>query len=897
MTNSDQPVAFPWRLLVCGMAVTLPFNPQTAVAQEPQPETFQGKEIEEIFVQARHRLESQQNVPLSISVLPENLLRDLGVDEIKDLSSFSAGLNIEGGVDNNTPRFFVRGVGTATPTIGVEQAVPVYIDDVYTPLGLGGNIDIFSIDRVEILRGPQGALYGRNSLGGAIKLYSREFSEETEGAVSVTAGSHHQRNAKGELQVPLLAGRLFLGMAYASIKNDGIQRNVYTDTKGWEDDKELYRLRVEGRPNKTLTVRYNYEKNDSAGAAKQVRVRPGTQGLTAFVAHIDGAVAYNNALRSAYAAGLEPTAYPLLPAGDIPFVVEANNPFADDVDSIFSDVIGDNLVNQESHTWSLAWAIRDGYSLRYLGSIREQFNTRLFDIDGGPAAYLPGFEEFSFAAESHELRLAYQSDRLNVSTGAFHYQEDSDALQFFHVPRLIPFVTEKIKAATAAGDFSTLTIEPVRLIQDPLGGYTGMNVVRLNNNLRQNTESTAVYVNVGYEVSEKLRLSFGVRHTADDKFGETPVGDGNDGAIVTVGTRTTPGTGKYAPVGGLGQFFSASGLSIDALRNFVGVSGPAVVAPDRFGTTGNLQARFDETTFEVTIDYSLTEDSLVYGSFKQGFQGGQLIPLAVPGSVAVVDAQGNVAQRKIGVSPITSPQKINAVEIGYKIDMHRRVQWNTAVYWYDWKDMILFHRFEISVNQNRLASFSVPTNSATATSLGIEMELRYLVSESVRTFANIAYNHFALDSVVRTDALGGPVDVKDQFVDDWVAASPDFQGTIGVEYFRNLRHLGALRWWATVAYRDKISANGQPSFQNAGLNLLSRSQAGENFYSDSHTDIGAGVGFASRKESWRVDLSVSNLLDERRPEAIVNSIQGFFFGTLETWNKPRTWALTLACGF
>ena len=901
MMSSDRSAASALALLALGATLALPLSLRAEEESGGQPETYETQEgyviIDEILVEARRRTESLQEVPLSITALTDGWLRNLGVDEIKDLSSFSPGLDIEGGVDNNTTRFFVRGVGTATPTFGVEQAVPIYVDDIYTPLGLGGNIDIFSIDRVEVLRGPQGTLYGRNSLGGAVKLYSKKFGDATEGSISVTAGSYGQRNVKGEFRTPVVEDRLFLGVAYASIQNDGIQDNVYTDTKGWEDDKQLYRIRVEGRPSEILTLRYNYEKNDSAGAAKQLRVRPGTQGLIAFDAHIGGAAAYNNALREAYAAGLDPTAFPLLPAGDIPFVVEGNNAFAGDVDNIFSDMIGDNTVDQESHTWSLAWEINDAYSLHYLGAMREQFNTRLFDIDGGPPAYLPGFEEFSFEAESHELRLEYQSDRLNVSAGAFYYEEDSDALQFFHLPFFIPFATAQIEAATEAGDFSALTFEPVQLIQDPMGGYTGSNVARLNNNLRQNTESTALYLNVGYEISEKLRLSFGVRYTEDDKFGETPVGNNDEGAIVTVSTRTTPGTGNYIPVGGLGQFFSANGLSSDALRNFIGVSGPPPVAPDRFGAIGDLQASFDEVTFEITADYSLTENSMVYGSFKQGFQGGQLIPIAIPDRVPVVDAQGNVSQTEIGVEPITSPQKINAVEVGFKTTIDERIQWNTAAYWYDWEDLILFQGFQVTVDQNVFASFSVPTNSATATSLGVESELQYVVNDNFAIFANIAYNDFALDSVVRTDAVGGSVDVKDQFVDDWVAASPDFQGTLGIEYFQDLSNLGELRWWTTIAYRDKISANAQSSFQNAGLNLLSPGQVDENFYSDSHTDIGVGVSFTSLEENWRVDLSVSNLLDERRPEAIVNSIQGLFFGTLETWNKPRTWALTLSYDF
>ena len=798
----------------------------------------------------------------------------------------------------------MRGVGTATPTYGSEQAVPIYIDDIYTPLGIGGNIDIFSVDRVEVLRGPQGTLYGRNSLGGAIKLYSKQFTDKTEGSLSVTVGRFDQRNVRGEFRTPVMGDKLFLGGAFASIQNDGIQKNVYTDTRGWEDDKELYRIRVEARPNDGLTLRYNFEKNDSAGAAKQLRVRPGTQGLEDFTANLWSAAGYNAALRDAYAAGLDPAAYPLLPVGDTPFVVTADNPYAGSVDNIFSDMIGDNTVDQESHTWSLFWDINDNFSLHYLGSIRDQFNTRMFDIDGGPAAYVPGFEEFTFDVESHELRLEFESERMTVSAGAFYYEEDSDAFQFFHLPFFIDAFwlpsgpAQEIRAATAAGDFSGLTFEPVQLIQDPLGNLTGSNVARLNNNLRQNTESIAFYLNIGYELYDRMRLSLGVRYTEDDKLGETPVGNNDEGALITVNTSVSPGTGRYAPAGGLGQFFSANGLSDSALRNFVGAS-TAVVPPDMFGAVGNLEASFNEVTIEATVDYDLTEDSIVYGSFKQGFQSGLLIPIYIPGTIPVIDAQGNVTETEVGVKPITSPQKINAVEIGFKTTINDRIQWNTSAYWYDWDDLILYQGFRVATGQNVFQSFSVPTNAATATSLGIESELQWVVNDNLALFANLAYNDFSLDSAtaVQPDPETGNSDIRDQFVDDWVPTSPDFQGTVGFEFIHELMNLGDLRWWSTAAYRDKISVNSQSSFQNAGLNLLSPDQVNENFYADSHTDVGAGVSYTSPGGHWRADLSVSNLLDERRPEAIVNSIQGTFFGTLETWNRPRTWALTLSYDF
>ena len=91
-----------------------------------------------------------------------------------------------------------------------------------------------------------------------------------------------------------------------------------------------------------------------------------------------------------------------------------------------------------------------------------------------------------------------------------------------------------------------------------------------------------------------------------------------------------------------------------------------------------------------------------------------------------------------------------------------------------------------------------------------------------------------------------------------------------------------------------MNVNAQSSFQNAGLNLLSPAQAEENFFSKSFTDITAGITYTI--DQWRLDVSANNLLDERRPEAVVNAGSGFF-GTLETYNAPRTWSLAVSYKF
>jgi len=871
-------------------------NAQAAKSDTASEKIESTKGIEVITIEARRKVENLQKAPLTVVAFSEDSMKDLGVKAIKDISKYTPGLSIEGGVDNNTSRFFIRGVGTATPTFGSEQAVPIYIDDIYTPLGIGGNIDLFSVDRVEVLNGPQGTLYGRNSLGGAIKVYSKQFSDETEGKVEFTVGSYEQRNVTAEIQTPLIEDKLFFGAAFSSKQNDGIQKNVYTNTRGWQDDKQLYRIRLEARPTDDLTVKYSYVKNESAGAAKQLRARPGTQGIAetgfdfkgVFVdsfsnIHQDLLGAYNLALIDAHAAGLDATKYPLVHPGDPVTFVGADNPLAGDVDNVFSDIVGENVVKQESHTLNVAWNINDSSAIKYLGAHRTQFNTRLFDIDGGVNAFLSGTEEFTFSADSHELRYELSGDRFDFAIGAFYYEEDSDALLAFSQPFGIFAANtpiEVIRAATEAGDFSTLNFQPLEAVQDPLGNYTGTNLVSFRNNLRQQTESTAFYFNFGYSITEALNVSFGVRTTEDKKVGQTPVGNNDGGVLMTTNTGLFPGTNHFIPAGGLGQFYTPAALagSFGVDQDVAGGSS----AEDPYGSVGDLSATFKETTVELTLDYQLNDDMLVYGSFKQGFQGGQLLPVYIPENV------GNVKQE-------TSPIKINAYELGFKSTFNDELRWNSSVYMYDWEDLILFQTIPVPVTTNTFESVGLPINSGEATSIGFETNIQYLLTDNITVSANYSYNDFTLDSAVRFDAdLGENIEVKDEFVDDYVAATPKHKLNVGLEYFQELNNGGEIRWWTSVSWRDKMSVNAQSSFQNAGLNLLSPAQAEENFFSESFTNVTAGVTYTI--EDWRIDLSGNNLLDERRPEAVVNAGSGFF-GTLETYNAPITWALSVSYEF
>jgi len=869
------------------------FCPSAWAQGDPSLFDLSLEELMHVTVSARRKVEPLQKTPLTVVVFSEDKMRDLGVKTIKDISKFTPGLSVQGGVDNNTSRFFIRGVGTATPTFGSEQAVPIYIDDIYTPLGIGGNIDFFSIDRVEVINGPQGTIYGRNSLGGAIKVYSKQFSDKTETKVGVTLGSFDQRNVTAEIQTPLIEDKLFFGAAFSSKNNDGIQDNVYTNTRGWQDDKKLYRIRLEARPTNDLTVKYSYIKNISGGAAQQLRARPGTQGLAATDIDVKGVTvdsfsnihqdlidAYNIALTDAYAAGLDATKYPLAHPGDPVTFIAADDPLVGDVDNIFSDVFGDNSVDQESHTLNISLKINENVSLKYLGAHQTQFNARLFDIDGGVNSFLAGTEELTFSADSHEVRYEYFGGRYDFSIGAFHYKEDSDALLMFSQPfGLFADNTpiEVIQAATESVDFSALNFQPLESIQDPLGNYTGTNLVSLRNNLRQETESTALYFHLGYSVTESLNLSFGIRQTEDTKKAKTPVGNNDGGVLITANTSAFPGVGNFIPAGGLGQFFTPDSLaaSFGVDQDVAGGSS----TDDPYGSVGDLKATFKETTVELALDYKLDEGMFVYASFKQGFQGGQLFPIYIPND------SGDVKQE-------TTPIKINSYEIGFKSIFNDDLRWNSSIYLYDWDDLILFQTISVPVTTNTFEVVGLPINSGEATTVGFETNIQYLLTDNITVSAGYSYNDFSLDSAQRFDPQSGEnIEVGGEFVDEYVSASPKSTLNIGIAYIQGLGVGSYLRWWGSASWRDKMSVNAQSSFQNSGLNLLSPAQEDENFFSESFTNVTAGITYTI--DEWRVDLSGHNLLDERRPEAVVNAGSGFF-GTLETYNSPRTWSLSVS---
>ena len=207
------------------------------LAQEAQPAAAtEGKaasatNLDSITVTARKREETLQEVPVAVTAFTSEALDKLNVQDIADLDSQVPNLTIYAARGaSSTVTAYIRGVGQSDPTWGADPGVGIYLDDVYIARPQGALLAVFDVSRIEVLRGPQGTLYGKNTIGGAIKYISRGLPTQVEGYAQVTAGNYNQLDAKAAIGGPLggadsgLRGRI----AVASMNRDGFGENTLT---------------------------------------------------------------------------------------------------------------------------------------------------------------------------------------------------------------------------------------------------------------------------------------------------------------------------------------------------------------------------------------------------------------------------------------------------------------------------------------------------------------------------------------------------------------------------------------------------------------------------------------------------------------------------------------------
>ena len=381
------------RFLVAGLlgsAATAAFLAAPASAQTT--DTGQAAPVVDddnvIVVTARRREESIQDVPLSITAISGEALAKSGTLEITEIAQEVPNLTLEVSRGTNTTlTAFIRGVGQQDPVAGFEAGVGLYVDDIYLNRPQGAVLDIYDVERIEVLRGPQGTLYGRNTIGGAIKYVTAALPDETEVKVRGTYGSYNQADLIVTASTPV-SDSLKVGVSGARLSRGGFGDNLVQE--GVE----------------------NYNK-DVWGARGTIEFDNGPL----FIRLSGDYVKDNSDPRQGHR--LLPGAFSGAPV----------------LDDVYDTRAGLDVVDQEVEAYggglTIAYELNDTMTVKSITGYRKDHSTTPIDFDSLPQADLDVPAIYRNKQFSQELQFLYEGDRLSGVLGAYYL--DANAFTAFDV--------------------------------------------------------------------------------------------------------------------------------------------------------------------------------------------------------------------------------------------------------------------------------------------------------------------------------------------------------------------------------------------------------------------------------------------------------------------------------
>lgn len=224
------------------------------------PQLVHAQALEEVIVTAERRSESLQDVPMSVTVFSGDQISDAGISSLADISLQTPNLNLTT-FNIAEPQIFLRGIGTTNDSAASDPAVAIFVDEVYLGRPGGASTDLYDLERIEVLRGPQGTLYGKNVAGGAINIFSKRPQQEFEARAGITVGNESLVKLNAYINGPLtdnLAGKLTV----SSHDRDGYAKNVTTGQDLEDMDAINLRSQLLFTPSDTVDVLLGVDYND-----------------------------------------------------------------------------------------------------------------------------------------------------------------------------------------------------------------------------------------------------------------------------------------------------------------------------------------------------------------------------------------------------------------------------------------------------------------------------------------------------------------------------------------------------------------------------------------------------------------------------------------------------------
>ncbi len=233
----------------------------------------EAKKVEEIIVSARRRAELLEETPISVTVLSDEMLKDTGTTQLNEIQNLVPNLTIFRTGSGQTISIVTRGVGNF-PFVYYDQGTPLYVDGVVLSRNAGSVLDIVDMAQVEVLRGPQGTLFGKNSVGGAVSITTVKPQPELNAYASVRAGSYNTFDSRAMLNLPVIEDRLFMRFNFASFQRDGYFTNTLNGDKLSDRNSQNFMVATRWLPTDDLTVDMtgSYSVSHTKGLGPQCKI-------------------------------------------------------------------------------------------------------------------------------------------------------------------------------------------------------------------------------------------------------------------------------------------------------------------------------------------------------------------------------------------------------------------------------------------------------------------------------------------------------------------------------------------------------------------------------------------------------------------------------------------------
>lgn len=363
----------------------------SAMAQDSSLENSAGVEeskntLEKIIVTSRRISENLQDIPVSVSSFSADNMEARGVQNITDLQMFVPNATLQvGRASNSTLQAYIRGIGIQDPLWGYEPGVSIYIDEVFMARPQGAVLDTLDLERIEVLRGPQGTIFGKNTIGGALSFVTKRLDNEAYLNTELRVGSYNQKDLIISGATPLIEDKLYFGGSIASINRDGFGEFVNLNQDNYNKEVVTGRIKLEATPTNDLFLRLTLDKTKDDSNAK------GSHRLT---------------------------------GSSVPGF-EDEKPLSNIYDSAGIEPYQNQVINKGASLLA-EWEINDNWSAKSITAKRFG-DTPMTNIDGdGSKAQTLGvpviYKDDQF---TQEFQVNYRDDKLSGVAGLFYFNGDS----------------------------------------------------------------------------------------------------------------------------------------------------------------------------------------------------------------------------------------------------------------------------------------------------------------------------------------------------------------------------------------------------------------------------------------------------------------------------------------